>query len=236
MGRGGVRSKGASTESKKRLAAAGERRKHTELVHSLFKQMDADGNGVLDREEIVTLLTHLSSELGIEGESKPTTAEVDMMLHITDFRIRGSQSGSPDETHLLLAEGGSLNNKEELKETMLLWKGYKTLGPLVREKLEEAGLGMSSEQPMSREQLADLLRELNEGVAVSESDIADVFVLTERCGGIKDLPVSKFHTDLIMGITHWYGNVQEVDVSLEPQKSVPAPSPAAQQSDCCVIA
>ena len=53
-----------------------------ETMRRAFKSYDRDGNGVLDREEIIDLLTNHFKEQGIK--KKPSTADVDKFFEALD--------------------------------------------------------------------------------------------------------------------------------------------------------
>ena len=50
-------------------------------VKGIFKRFDADRNGVLDREEITTMMTASYERL---GRSKPTYAEITNLFNLYD--------------------------------------------------------------------------------------------------------------------------------------------------------
>jgi len=213
------------TKSSKRKAAAKDKKTIEDEADAIFKKYDKEGDGMLDRQEMLPLLTELNKG------TAPTTEEVDMLLRTMDNHL-GDPTGDVEggeKRARKLADGGRCR-PDELKETMVMWKQYNTLCSLVVGKLDTAGYSATSAEHLPKEKLKALLVELNESEEVSDEEVQEVMKLAGLSGEGKRA-VSEYHIDLVMGVVNWYAHVDHED---EAAPQAPS-SGGASKSSCCIV-
>lgn len=173
----------AAVKQKRRQAAKSRQAAHdaaemeSERILKVFAQYDKKKNGKLDAAELKTLLQDYSS--------KPVTDdEVTFVLRMADVKKTGAVE------------------RDELAGAMKVWSTYRDSGPMIDETFQKYDTDQSGK--LDKEQLRKLLSDLNEGLPVSDEEVAWVL---ENADILGDGCISKI--ELTQAITYWMMHVED---------------------------
>lgn len=210
------RKRGATTHAKKRNNAAQKAADDAKFVDDVFAKYDTSHDGKLGQAEMCELLTKLN------GGEAPSEAEVQLIVDSVDRR-----GGTSD---------GAIN-KDELKEAMLEWRNYKEHEQFITEKFVQ--YDTDKKGTLDREELRGLLKDLNEGIDVTEAELDMVIGFSDK-GQVKDGLIDK--TELVQAIAVWFSNCtmdgddKDQPATFNDGKAADQPgTEPAPNSACCVL-
>ncbi|KAK3271586.1 hypothetical protein CYMTET_20080 [Cymbomonas tetramitiformis] len=180
-----------------RKQAADRKKAQQDHITSIFNKYDTDSSGKLSKLQLTKLLTDLN-----QGNI-PTEEELAMVLHVAD------------------AADGKLNGMVDRKEFLLAidaWKSYQDNLELIRTTMQTYDINNSG--VLERDQLAQLLKDINDGQAPTEEEIDFILISADLRDGITNGAINS--TELMFAINLWFSMLEEeeeIAATIQKKKS-----------------
>lgn len=170
--------------TKKREAAKQKKREQQQQIEEVFRQFDATKSGSLNRAELAEFLKFLNDNEPVSDD------EVTLVLYIAD-----SHDGVLD---------GGVSRKEFLVAADA-WSAYKSNEGYVKEIMSKYDKSQSGN--LCREELRQLLQDLNDGEPPSASDLEHVLRFADGKDGVIDGVIKP--TEIVFAVSFWYSMLEE---------------------------
>eukprot|EP00756_Hemistasia_phaeocysticola_P027526 Hpha_TRINITY_DN16122_c1_g2::TRINITY_DN16122_c1_g2_i2::g.7276::m.7276 len=175
----------------------------------VLRQYDTNKTGMLERDQLVKLLTELT-HTSSAGE-KPTDQEVDYILLVADRRHNGAI------------------NVEELPDAIAAWKSYQREKPTLDRFLQKHDDNQSG--GLSKEQMAGWLKDINGGDDVTEEDLEYVWSFAHVGDGDKERDLSR--VELAIALNLWVHHEVRAEneaalKAMEERRKAAGPKPFAR--------